>query len=386
MRESCKTFSTLRTPSAALFYDFNTRQSLDRLELLSQHPVLRNYVHRLIFCRPMFQPWFAEASEYKSQVRHDRWYKHEPPYTRDQEKTGLRAYQAGLRKQRRLLRYGTYKKTCGRCMSRFPLLSSIFISDGVPEAINLDIQFRSNGPTLFQRQHPNVLLKNGFDEYERESADRHVSNVLQALAIANVPIEELVTHNEWGPSQGFSMANVPGWPNGLDLSNLSRLDLCLRDGKRSPSGADWSAAICPLLEQMPALTELYLRFCCRRNEYPTVANLWGLNTPNLTILSVEGLKLTRVAFCDFLRRHNHLRELTLCDVRITDGQWFDIFKVLREHPELEDLDINHVDDGRLDCPISTFGQPELPDDVTLELYDYLHGEADWTDSLSREWR
>lgn len=33
------------------------------------------------------------------------------------------------------------------------------------------------------------------------------------------------------------------------------------------------------------------------------------------------------------------------------AQWFDIFKVLREHPELEDLDINHVDDGRLHCPI-----------------------------------
>jgi hypothetical protein len=137
---------------------------------------------------------------------------------------------------------------------------------------------------------------------------------------------------------------------------------------------------------MPALTELYLRFCSRQNDHPTVAGLWELNTPKLTILAVEGLKLTRIAFCDFLRRHNHLRQLTLYDVRVTDSQWFNIFKNLREHPELEDLEITHVDDGRLDCPVSTFRQPELSDEATLELYDYLHGEGDWTDRLSRSWK
>ena len=334
----------------------------------------------------MFQPWLAQGSEYKSWVRHHRWFKRETLYTCDQEEAGLRAYKAALGEQEGLLGDGIYAESCGRCISRFPRLSSIFVSDGVPHAVNLDSRFYANGPTLLQRQHPNVLLTTCFDGEEFESADRHVGIVLRALAIANVRIEELVTHNEWGPSHEFSSDTVPGWPSGLDLSKLSRLDLCLRDGKRLPSGADWSTAICPLLEQMPALTELYLRFCSRQNDHPTVAGLWELNTPKLTILAVEGLKLTRIAFCDFLRRHNHLRQLTLYHVRVTDGQWFNIFKNLREHPELEDLEITHVDDGRLDCPVSTFRQPELSDEATLELYDYLHGEGDWTDRLSRSWK
>lgn len=136
---------------------------------------------------------------------------------------------------------------------------------------------------------------------------------------------------------------------------------------------------------MPPLEELYLRFSCRRNEYPTVAKLWELHNPRLHIFAVEGFKLTRIPFYDFLRRHNHLQELTLYNVRVTDGQWFESFKVLREHPELEDLDIAYVDDGKLDCPISTLAQPDLSDDLTLELYDYLHRKANWTDNLSRWW-
>jgi hypothetical protein len=61
-----------------------------------------------------------------------------------------------------------------------------------------------------------------------------------------------------------------------------------------------------------------------------------------------------------------------------------MLKILREHPELEDLEITH-DDGRLKCPIATFRQPELSDEATLELYDFLHGEGDWTKRLSRLW-
>ena len=388
MRLTCKTFSTLQTPSAALFYDFNiftTRQSLRRLELLSQHPVLRKHLRRLVFCRPMLEAWLAEGSEYIETIRHDRWFKHEPPYTHGQEKTGLRAYKVALREQQRLIGDGTYAETCGRCITRFPRLSSIFISDGVPQALNLDSKSDAKVPTLLNKQYPNLLLRDCSQIDVLESADHHVTNVFRALAVANFQAEELVTHNEWGPSYEFSMNSVPEWSRRLNFSRLSRLDLCLRDGKQLSGGADWSSAICPMMERVPTLTELYLRFCARKNTYPTVTELWGLNAPQLTILAIEGLKLTRTAFCNFIRRHNHLRQLTLYDVRVTDSQWFQIFKTLREHPELEDLDITCVDDGRLNCPVSTFRQPELSDDTTLELHDYLHGEGAWTDRLSRHW-
>jgi hypothetical protein len=201
-----------------------------------------------------------DSFKYKIWVRNNRLIRGKTFYTCDEEEAGLRAYNAALGEQERLLGDGIYTETCGRCISRFPRLSSIFISDGVPQAVNLDSRSYANGPTLLQRQHPNVLLTMCFNGEEFESADRHVGIVLRALAIANVRIAEL---------------------------------------------------------------------------------------------AVEGLKLTRIAFCDFLRRHNHLRQLTLYDVRVTDGQWFNIFKNLREHPELEDLEITHVDDGRLDCPVST---------------------------------
>ena len=55
------------------------------------------------------------------------------------------------------------------------------------------------------------------------------------------------------------MNSVPEWSRRLNFSRLSRLDLCLRDGKQLSGGADWSTAICPILERVPTLTELYLR-------------------------------------------------------------------------------------------------------------------------------
>ena len=185
MRLTCRTFSSLRTPSAALFYDFNiftTRQSLNRLELLSQHPVLRKHVHRLVFCRPILEAWLAQRFEYNETFRHDRLFKHEPPYTRKQENAGFRAYKAGLREQERLIGKGTYAETCGRCIPRFPQLSSIFISDGVPQALNLDSKSDAKVPTLLEKQHPNLLLSNCSHIDVLESADHHVTNVFRALA------------------------------------------------------------------------------------------------------------------------------------------------------------------------------------------------------------
>ena len=388
MRLTCKTFASLRTPAAALFYDFNifaTRRSLDQLELLSKNKVLRNYVHRLVFCRPMLEAWPLQNNQYVTALRHERWSQFQSLYPLQQETAGLRAYKLALRKQERLFRKGTYAKTCGRCVARFPLLSSIFISDGIPEALNLDSKSHTKELSLFQRQHRSVLLRSGSYVDVFESADRHVHHVLRALAIAKVQVEELVTYNEWGPSYDFAECGIPAWSRQLDLSKLDRLDLCLRDGKEKPGGADWSAAIYPLMKQLPALTELYLRFYARQNEHPTLVGLWEARAPNLGVLSVEGLTLTREGFCTFLHSHCHLQQLTLYEVRLSDNQWYDLFRLLREHPALEDLEIASVGEGRLKCPIRTIGQPDLSDDLTLELRSYLHREGEWTERLSRYW-
>ena len=310
MRLTCKLFSTLRTPAAALFYDFNvlaTRHSLDKLEMLAQHPVLSFHVCRLVFCRPMFRPGLAQGSEYRFWLRRDRGIKRKALYAPDQEDAGLRAYKAALRKQEKILHNGTYTAICGHCISRFPRVSSIFVSDGIPPAVNLDRRSDAEGPTLLQRQHPDVLLTSHFNTDQFESADYHVGMVLEALAPANTPIKELVTYNEWGPSYDFSMDNVPQWRTKLDLSMLSRLDLCLRDTKQLSSSMDWSTAVVPLLERMSALNELYLRFCARKKSFPTITALWKLNIPNLTILAVEGFNLMYTAFCNFLSCHDRLR-------------------------------------------------------------------------------
>ncbi len=396
MRLACKTFSMLRTLSAALFYDFNvfaTRRSITNLGLLSQHPILRNHVHRLVFCRPIFLSWLAQEPEYVRTVMELRYEKRTrpgTPYTGDEVAAGFRAYKAALREQERLLGDGLLIDRCGLCISRFPKLSSVFISDSVPDGLNLDIRPDVNGPTLLQKQHPGALLHTipnylQDEQDEIRSANCHTAFVLRILAIANVRLEELVTYNDWGPTWEFSWDSVLGCLNGLDFSRLTRLDVCLRDGSEAPGGADWSAVLCPLLVKSPALAELYLRFTGRRNSHPTVGGIWELNFPGLTVLSVEQLKLTRTTFCGFIRRHTHLRELTLQHVRESDGRWYSIFERIREHPRLEDLAIQGLDKWKLDCPVITFSQPELSDEVTLELYDYLHGEGEWTADLSQLW-
>lgn len=386
----------LRALSAALFYDFNvfaTCRSITNLELLSQHPILRDYVHRLVFCRPVFLASLAQEREYVRQVTglwYDKRLRPGPLYTGDEVAAGFRAYKAAFREQERLLSDGLLTERLGLCISRFPKLSSVFISDSVPVALNLDIRPDVNGPTLLQKQHPDVLLHTISDFLQDEqdeirSANRHAAFVLRTLAAANVRLEELVTYDDWGPTWEFSWDSVPDGLDRLDLSSLTRLDLCLRDGSGTVGGADWSAVLCPLLVRSPALAELYLQFTGRRNSHPTIAGIWELNLPRLAVLSIEQLKLTRTAFCNFLRRHIHLRELTLQHIKESDGRWYSIFERIREHPRLEDLAIRDLDKWKLDCPVVTFSQPELPDEVTLELYDYLHGEGGWTAGLSRLW-
>ncbi|KAK3311473.1 uncharacterized protein B0T15DRAFT_76656 [Chaetomium strumarium] len=260
----------------------------------------------------------------------------------------------------------------------------------VPDALNFDIRPNANAPSVQKKQRPGAVSYTISDELQEErdeirAANHHTAFVLRILAVAKVRLEELVTYNDWGPTWEFSRDSVPGYLDGLDFSRLTRLDVCLRDGSEAPGGADWSAVLCPLLAESPALIELYLRFTGRHNEHPTVSGIWELSFPRLTVLSVEQLKLPRTKFRSFLRRHIHLRELTLLFVREIDGMWYSIFKTIREHPELEDLEIWHLDKWELDCPVRTFCQPELSDEVTLELYDYLHGEGGWTTSLSQLW-
>ncbi|EXJ82233.1 hypothetical protein A1O3_06046 [Capronia epimyces CBS 606.96] len=400
IRRTCKTLSYLRTPAAALFYDFNvfvTPQSLDRLELLSQHPFLRNYVHRLVFCSPMLQPKLGDPRQYRTRIRSEKWRLVQSIYSHVEEETGLVTYQAALAEQTNLLRGVAYTEICARCLSRFPLLSSIFISDGVPRAINLDMNHHFQIRTMFQRKYPKVLLRNMVEGIETESPDLHVANVLEAVAIAKIPLEELVTYNGWGPSNFFSMDHVRGWPVGLDVSKLTRLDLCLRDSNEpyEPTDLQWSTTIGQLSLLMPAVTELHLRFVCKRWDHPTMNKLWDLNIPHLTKLGLEGLTMSRTGFVRFMDRHRHLREITLNDVRVNNERWLPVFRALREHPALEDLEISNVDNDRLSSvlssdrlssAISTLDVPRPIDDGRLELYNYLHRKGDWTDKLEVEWR
>lgn len=410
IRATSKTFYNLEAPAAALFYDFNvfvTRQSLEKLELVSQHPMLRRQVHRLVFCRPSFQPWLAKASAYKAEVGMTG------SYSPEQKEAGRRAYRAGLREQTRLLRYGTYRNTSARCMSRLPRLCSISMSESAPFSLNFDLaQSRSRRPTTFQRQHPQTLLKWGVDVEHLGSADRHIRLILQAVAIAGVRIEDFVTHDMWGPGQYFRMDDLSGWSNASNLSTLTRLDIHLRHGQlwhASPNRPDLSKAICPLLEQMPALTDLYLRYNCdwtRPREHATISHFWDVHIPKLSTVVLEGLSFTPGAIRDFLCRHDQLEKITLWDVSASES-WSSVFKAMREHPTLKDFEISDVDGGRLhyfSVRISTTDPPELPQscgdpschgspcpwklesDTTDDLSKYLHGKGEWTERLAEKWK
>jgi len=80
---------------------------------------------------------------------------------------------------------GQVRATCVLCVSRFPRLSSVFISNSIPRPLNLDI------PRLKQRRR--VMWESSTPEYERNeirAMDFHAAFVFQTLAAANVRLEE----------------------------------------------------------------------------------------------------------------------------------------------------------------------------------------------------
>ncbi|KAH6614591.1 hypothetical protein B0J18DRAFT_303745 [Chaetomium sp. MPI-SDFR-AT-0129] len=357
IRLSCKVFSVLRTPSAALFHDltiFATRQSLSNFQALSQHQVLRNYVHRLIFCCPRSR----EQEQFLDDEKHRETY---------------RSY-----------------------VSQFPNLSSVFISNSIPGVLNLDIQ-----PDTHCRDHRLIWQQ---EAHEIRTMNHHTTFGFQTLAAANVCLQELVTY-DWGPTWDFSWESIPGCFQRLNFCRLTRLDLFLPEGTQSAARvADWSTVLLPLLAQLPALAELYLRFLGRNVPHATVSGIWELHLPQLAVLSLQNAGLFRTTFCGFLDRHVHLRELTLISMAETDGLWYSVFTSIRNHPRLKDLELfglnkklvnesistsHHQSDMSseriLEASVYSPGKGEWLDVRTNELYKYLHGEGEWTDGLSSYW-
>jgi hypothetical protein len=82
--------------------------------------------------------------------RYDRKFKPGPSYTGNEVAAGFTTYKVALREQERLLRNGLLIERCGLCVSRFPKLSGVFVSNSVPNALGLDIGLDVNDPTLLQ--------------------------------------------------------------------------------------------------------------------------------------------------------------------------------------------------------------------------------------------
>lgn len=224
LRATCRAFHSLQTLSAAVFYDFNifaTPRSFIHLKALSQHPVLRKYIHRFVFYRPPLREQLTERREHDEMVPLGT--------TSKQKRAGLRAYQAAFLAQEMVVTHLDYPSQVGELISRFPRLSSVFISD-VP-LLARRLQYR--GTHAYLQAEPT------------ESADYHIALVLRALAIGQVRLKELVTYNGLGPSWKYSCVCLPGWLDVLDLSHLHRLDLFLRDGEIVSGGPDWSSTLCP---------------------------------------------------------------------------------------------------------------------------------------------
>lgn len=405
MRVTCKRFAFLPTLLMVLFYDFNiyaTCRSMDNLYSLSQHHVLREYVHRLVFCRPVFQSWRAEF--YRRNPHLAKWVNGDRT-TRKEMESSMNAYKAAFDEQERLLSSGTYMQEIRRCISQFPKLSSVFISDMISLAFSPDSPSDMPGLSLLQKHYPDILLfkdgkandgkaKDGKAKDNKVSANDHIATVFEVVAVARVQLKELVTCNGWGPSWSFSWEKIPETLKALDFSELSRLDLSLRNDNRfGPGLPDWSAALCPLLNKMPALTELYLRLTLGGEGYETLDEVWDLDLPALTLLAVEGFQLPGGEFCNFIRRHVHVRELTLWRITIGARQYANLFHTVREHPVLKDFEIVHTDDERIGRGISTFRQNYLNDDDCerqptvdeTELYAYVHKQGNWTSRLAQKW-
>lgn len=301
MRLTCKAFRDLKNLCLALFYDIvvePTRQSVTNLDLIARHPVIRISVHRLIFNRPVVPPEQASVSEAFSDDSGD------------------------------ILSYGEVAASCAISISRLPNLFSVVVSHTDMFNPEYDYDFHDRS----------IRIQEGLDETtsKKRSEPSYGDYVLSALAGVEDRIEELNSDLQWAPTWKLSPEPIFAHRSRPDFTRLTQLVLHLRDESNIPEGSDWSDILHPLIKDSSRLEELCLHFWGDdklSERYPVINQLWDMEIPQLTVLSIRHCRLSSSAFSGFLSRQSSLRHLSLENVE-ADAGWDVILTSAQEHPKL----------------------------------------------------
>lgn len=162
--------------------------------------------------------------------------------------------------------------------------------------------------------------------------------------------------------------------------------------------ACWRGSLLSLLRRTRQLESLNLK-CC--TEWETFSgDLWdAINLPILKALRLDKLSYYGTAFCRFLKRHEHLKQLVFVDVDVTHESramlisttdWHDLFDTLRSHPTLEMFEASaHCSHGShqhlaisRDHTIMCPGHEEGERDLTA----FLKSTGEWTECLQDMWK
>ncbi|OAQ68691.1 hypothetical protein VFPPC_04897 [Pochonia chlamydosporia 170] len=301
MRLTCKAFRDLSDLRLALFYDIlvePTRQSIANLDLIARHPVIRNCVRRLTFNRPVVPPRQVLAST---------------AFSNDSEG---------------ILSYGEVAASCALSISRLPNLFSVVVSNTDMFNPEYDYDFHDRSIRIQEGLHETTS--------KNRSEPSYGDYVLSALAGVEDRIEELNSDLQWAPTWKLSPEPIFAHRSRPYFTRLTQLVLHLRDESNIPEGSDWSDILHPLIKDSSRLEELCLHF--RGDDklperYPVINQLWDMEIPQLTVLSIRHCRLSSSAFSGFLSRQSSLRHLSLDKVE-ADAGWDVILTCTQEHPKL----------------------------------------------------
>ncbi|ETS75951.1 hypothetical protein PFICI_12895 [Pestalotiopsis fici W106-1] len=187
--------------------------------------------------------------------------------------------------------------------------------------------------------------------HDPQQGVRELEAMLEALAIANVKIEELQAGSmNWQffaqDSERLSQLFAP-------LANLTSIDLCLELETDDDGIAEFDElescrdVLCrgmlrDLLKSMPGLKEFSIVLTGEFDEEEAVASLdWviapGYRWPQLSGITLEGFDCTRAALWNFLDLHkDNLTSLYLGDI-VMHGSWHKLLPDIRHNLNLDDV-------------------------------------------------
>lgn len=283
VRSTCKLFSYLRAPCAALFHDiipWTSTRSLWNLSVLSSNGFLRHHVHRVVFVQPML------AGSSSGDPRKS-WYSPEDNSFFEPSFNLWDAFKA----QERMLNDKGYSTIVGKYLSKLPNLESVHISAENGWEREADEPYccgihdsRHDDSGWLATRHPEFIIDPDYHrEYEGanyrdewlqfsddiQSYNRFVAQVLEILDTAVVQPRELAFVHCHGIDPDYAWDDLFSTSDLLCLEQRKVLHLSLRFGKNAFPLDEYAELVMMWKDRIKGLEEFHFQqHRCQKDEIP----------------------------------------------------------------------------------------------------------------------